>query len=59
MRNANPYPYILTNGNLFQRNAEKSAGCPNDAALFKSVEKSNPECPEIPESLSTNHLQNQ
>ena len=59
MSNANPYPYILTNCNLFQRNAEMSTGCPNDAALFKSVEKSHPESPEIPESLSTNHLQNQ
>ena len=59
MSNANPCPYILTNGNLFQHNAEVSTGCPNDAALFKSVEKPHPESPEIPESLSTNHLQNQ
>ena len=36
MRNPNSYPYILTNSNLFQPNAEGSTGCPNDAAMCKS-----------------------
>ena len=42
MRNSNPDPCVLTNSNLFQPNAEMSTGCPNNAAMCKSVEKSHP-----------------
>ena len=31
-----------TNSDLFQPNTEISVGCPNDAAMYKPVEKSHP-----------------
>ena len=53
MRNPNPYSCILTNSNLFQSYVDVSTCCPNDAAMCKSVEKSQPGSNEVisPQSI--------